>query len=199
MVRMDKDTNFCTFQKYSICWVLLYNDMMIIIWGYDDNHMRIWWWSYEDMMIIIWCYDDDDDDVQLAKETDTNCCTFSKLPDILGSGQPYEVISWWSSSTLSWSSDYDYRRLDCDNGDGDNDDYIGSFGKYDKRCGFFFLTLLNELFSWTSDWFGSGVSGGLDLSFRKSLLQFKDQEDFSHQVSLEIFQPLSSSSWSSWS
>ena len=34
---------------------------------------------------------DDDDFVQLAKETDTNSCTFSKLPDILGSGQPYEV------------------------------------------------------------------------------------------------------------
>ena len=50
----------------------------------DDDHHNSYHHSYDG-------HDDDDDFVQLAKETDTNSCTFSKLPDILGSGQPYEV------------------------------------------------------------------------------------------------------------
>ena len=33
---------------------------------------------------------------------------------------------------------------------------------------------------------GSGVSGVSDLRLGKSLLQLKNQEDFSHQVSLEF-------------
>ena len=38
----------------------------------------------------------------MAKETDTNSCTFSKLPEIIGSGQPYEVIL--INSLMRWSS-----------------------------------------------------------------------------------------------
>ena len=63
-----------------------------MIHAYDDDHYH--GDNFEDHgdQSYHHSFDHDDDEfVQLAKETDTNSCTFSKLPDILGSGQPYEV------------------------------------------------------------------------------------------------------------
>ena len=112
--------------------------------------------------------------MQLAKETDTNCCTFSKLPDILGSGQPYEVIG---------SKSKPYEASGCKSNpykDASQSLDIGSASLTNMNK-MLWLLLHHKINPHQN---GSGLSGVADLRLGKGLLQLENQEDFSHQVSL---------------